>query len=330
MIDKQVTDEILSMAEKAYLKGEKGSIVYPNGMKAALEAVFASMPDDKKVIKDFVDMMEKIMKEFRNSYELATQNEYRIAQVRTAARIITSVEYQALKASISPVSEDKCKCDVNGFVDINCPKCGLKGCKQPTDTQDNQEVDYSSVALQKSQYEAQDKANDDYRDILKTCYEATDTQENKSFWPKEMEDIIDKTLDEEFPFRKLLKEDNDGWIEWNGDCRFHGCPIDESAYVEVRFKDKTTLKEYAHALKWMWTNNGKLGDIIAYRIVEEPKKQVGLAIGRYYKNPPYPERLEFIGVRNDKHLFLTDAGNLYVVHPLDFPTLEFWEQNKCK
>ena len=86
MTDKQVTDSMMIEAYTAYHKANiEGKI---NPMRAALEAVFASIPDNTQVIKDFVDMMERDQ-----------------AKIHAMWFHITP-EYRALKAIILPVGED--------------------------------------------------------------------------------------------------------------------------------------------------------------------------------------------------------------------------------
>ena len=143
----KVTDEMAIIPLKAWeefprIAAETYNTLNINCMKAALEAVFAMQGNDKKAIKDFVDMMEQ--RTFKQGFA---------SEMLEAIK--DSHEFQALKASISSVSEDKpnrdiCKCSPEdrgvgcgsvGSPDIRCDRCAklhpLYLDEQPTDTQDN-------------------------------------------------------------------------------------------------------------------------------------------------------------------------------------------------
>ena len=60
--------------------------------------------------------------------------------------------------------------------------------------------------------------------------------------------------------------DSEGWITWNGG----ECPVSGDTVVETRFWDDSTDITEAGNLRWEHSNI--FGDILAYRIVEQPAK----------------------------------------------------------
>jgi len=88
----------------------------------------------------------------------------------------------------------------------------------------------------------------------------------------------------------LDKQDNDGWIEWNSDAwrakgnSYGECPIYKHLNVEVKDKNGDIHgADYAEFWNWVY------GDIIAYRIISDPKEEK--------KEPKKQTLLEFIDNR---------------------------------
>lgn len=58
----------------------------------------------------------------------------------------------------------------------------------------------------------------------------------------------------------------DGWVEWHGG----ECPLPQMAQIE--YKMRTTTKTYRHnAGSLGWNHTGTGGDIVAYKVVDEPQ-----------------------------------------------------------
>jgi len=189
----KVTDSIMEIASDAW--DDAGSNDVETCLKAALEAVFDQFPDatkmvESKVIKDFVDKMEKeiaISQKYSNYYNVNWHDAFRFIQANS--------EYQALKASISPVSKDKVHT-------ISAKDMPPQSHWQPTDTQDN-----------------------------------------------------------------------DGWILTHG--KKPDLSDDTLVAALLRGEDKDSGVQPIKDWYWLFAGEGfcDIGDIIAYRIIEEPKEQ---------------------------------------------------------
>jgi hypothetical protein len=56
-----------------------------------------------------------------------------------------------------------------------------------------------------------------------------------------------------------------GWIEWRGG----ECPVSDDVEVSVMFR-RGNISTPLKAEMWSWSHHGGNGDIVAYRLVEEP------------------------------------------------------------
>jgi hypothetical protein len=63
--------------------------------------------------------------------------------------------------------------------------------------------------------------------------------------------------------------ENDGWIEWHGDCGPYHKPVD--GCVEVKFKGGG--KNRGSSSIWSWKHNDCDSDIIAYRQIENDGRE---------------------------------------------------------
>ncbi len=69
-------------------------------------------------------------------------------------------------------------------------------------------------------------------------------------------------------------QDNDGWIEWKGG----ECPVAPETPVEIKYKWGNTppshwMRSGCAAVNYSWSHGWGVSDIIAYRIIEEPKEE---------------------------------------------------------
>lgn len=219
-------------------------------MKAALEAVFEMQGG---VVKDFVDMMEKeltIDKKMGGTY-----------WSKVAASIMRSDEYQALKSSISPVSEDK------------------KGVwKMPTPGAD--EYDWSKLdhGLYKIYWKdgscsmaSVGSLHSGKRWFAPTNWTSKDHNIASSCWNK-VKDVkcimsnagFDR---EEEPEQPTDTQDNDGWISWGGDLL--ELPVGWKD-IEVKFESGELLK-YKSGDSWIFKNE----NVIAYRVIGDNDGWIG-------------------------------------------------------
>lgn len=112
----KVSDEILDIAMQIALYDGLSKVnkeLYTGRFRAALEAVFDHIADaskviDKQVIKDFVDMMEREMEILHEYQAEAANSDKRLwdEQIKAIRDLESTPEYEVLKASITPSSED--------------------------------------------------------------------------------------------------------------------------------------------------------------------------------------------------------------------------------
>lgn len=65
--------------------------------------------------------------------------------------------------------------------------------------------------------------------------------------------------------------ENDGWIEWRGDCDPDFEPVAGAAKVEVKFRNGKSCVDEARMLYWKHLGGG--ADIIAYRVIENDGRE---------------------------------------------------------
>lgn len=129
-------------------------------------------------------------------------------------------------------------------------------------------------------------------------------------------------------------QDNDGWIEWKGGKQ----PVGDNVLVEIKIRGGRYLyPALSGSWNWIWINNSE--DIIAYRIIEEPKEEKHEITFNSYEE--YEQRIqdirkkqepkkqtfkEFVGTRNC--FYASDVIGLVSEYLELIP--EWLEQNKCK
>lgn len=59
---------------------------------------------------------------------------------------------------------------------------------------------------------------------------------------------------------------DDGWIDWAGG----ECPVDRELPVDLKFRDGDSEEEGHQAGAYRWNHKGGRGDIIAYRLHQQP------------------------------------------------------------
>ena len=72
-------------------------------------------------------------------------------------------------------------------------------------------------------------------------------------------------------WEKPKPKQNDGWITWSGGERPGDRPVAEDVLVEVKFRCGDVKKGLACTWYACWRNDKHQGDIVAYRVVDQPK-----------------------------------------------------------
>ena len=269
-----------------------------NPIRAALDAVFEMQGE---VVKDFVDMMDERLVSSNEGFKTYGGN-YNQGYIDSLIHLTSKPEYIALKSSISPVSEDK------------------KGeWKMPIPEAD--EYDWSKLdhGLYKIYWKDGGRSmasvgslHSGKRWFAPTNWTSKDHNIASSCWNK-VKDVkcIMSNADlnrEEEPEQPTDTQDNDGWIEAS---TVQNITLQPQQKIEIKTFCQKILSIGAADAPWKLCGLSVPYSIIAYRIIEEPKKQT----------------LEEFAIRN------TPYGNLDILTPGEIISLISGyseEQNKCK
>jgi len=84
------------------------------------------------------------------------------------------------------------------------------------------------------------------------------------------EELFRQALEIALPVLEQQEKGDDGWLEWSGG----ECPVDEMEPVQVKFRNGL-VKDGRRAASWDWRHESDpdLGDIIAYRVIENDGRE---------------------------------------------------------
>ena len=111
------------------------------------------------------------------------------------------------------------------------------------------------------------------KDLLEALKTAKDYIWGITAWTKEQEDALSDAMSSAIARAEEAlaapQPDADGWIPWAGG----ECPVGVNDLTEVKLRNGTAFidDEAKEGDSWFWDHGDNPSDIIAYRVIKEPK-----------------------------------------------------------